>query len=43
MNPNNQDESNQPQQVDPYEETLFSGYTDVEIAEMKMLMENYIY
>jgi hypothetical protein len=40
MNLNNQDEPTQPQKIDPYEEILFSGYTDAEITEMKMLMEN---
>ncbi|MBW4687075.1 MAG: hypothetical protein KME40_18695 [Komarekiella atlantica HA4396-MV6] len=41
MNPNSQDEPTQPQKVDPYEEILFSGYIDTEIAEMKTLMENW--
>ncbi len=41
MNPNSQDEPTQPQKVDPYEEILFSGYTNAEITEMKALMENW--
>ncbi|MDZ7960723.1 MAG: hypothetical protein RMY34_23050 [Aulosira sp. DedQUE10] len=41
MNPNSQDEPSQPQKVDPYEEILFSRYTEAEIAEMKTLMENW--
>ncbi|KAB8315781.1 hypothetical protein SD81_031015 [Tolypothrix campylonemoides VB511288] len=41
MNLNNQDEPTQPQKIDPYEEILFSGYTDAEIAEMRTLMENW--
>ncbi|MBD2206259.1 hypothetical protein H6G33_19220 [Calothrix sp. FACHB-1219] len=41
MNPNNQDEPTQPQKIDPYEEILFSGYKDAEIAEMKTLMVNW--
>lgn len=41
MNPHNQGETTQYQPTDPYEEILFRGYTEVEIAEIKILMKNW--
>lgn len=41
MNPNNQGKSAQPPPTDPYEQILFTGYTEDEIAEIKILMENW--
>jgi hypothetical protein len=41
MNPNNQGESAQSQPTDPHEEILFTGYTEDEIVEIKILMKNW--
>lgn len=41
MNPNNQDDINQPEKTDPYEQILFEGYTDAETAEIESLMEKW--
>jgi hypothetical protein len=41
MNPNNPDDRNQIEKADPYDQILFEGYTDKEIAEIKTLMETW--
>lgn len=41
MNHDNQGESTQTQPTDTYEEILFKGYTEAEVAEIKILMENW--
>lgn len=41
MNPNKHDDINQSEKTDPYEQILFEGYTDAEIAEIKTLMEKW--
>lgn len=41
MNPNNHDEIARTEKTDPYEEILFEGYTDAEIAEIKSIMEKW--
>lgn len=41
MNPGNQDESTQSHPTSPYEEILFKGHTEAEVAEIKILMRNW--
>ncbi len=41
MNPNNPEDRNQIEKADPYDQILFEGYTDKEIAEIKTLMETW--
>jgi hypothetical protein len=41
MNPNNADEPHQQDKTDSYQQILFEGYTEQEIAEIQILMQKW--